>query len=41
MIEILATFRKVEELSNVEPNENESKTLSMAEDYNKLKAILE
>ncbi|CAD8048357.1 unnamed protein product [Paramecium primaurelia] len=41
MIEILTTFRKVEELSNVEPNENESKTLNMAEDYNRLKTILE
>ncbi|CAD8144907.1 unnamed protein product [Paramecium octaurelia] len=41
MIEILANFRKVEELSNDEPNENDTKTLNMAEDYNKLKAILE
>ncbi|CAK88005.1 unnamed protein product (macronuclear) [Paramecium tetraurelia] len=41
MIEILATFRKFEEISHVEPNENESKTLNMAEDYNKLKPILE
>ncbi|CAD8144806.1 unnamed protein product [Paramecium pentaurelia] len=41
MIEILATFRKVEELSNIEPNDNDQKTLNMAEDYNKLKAILE
>ncbi|CAK58303.1 unnamed protein product (macronuclear) [Paramecium tetraurelia] len=41
MIDILATFRKVEELSIADPNENDSKTLNMAEDYNKLKAILE
>lgn len=39
MIDILNSFKKVEELSNIEPNENESKT--MAEDYNRLKTILE
>ncbi|CAD8043283.1 unnamed protein product [Paramecium primaurelia] len=41
MIEILANFRKLEEISNNEPVDNDSKISTMAEDYNKLKNILE
>ncbi|CAD8140122.1 unnamed protein product [Paramecium pentaurelia] len=44
MIEILANFRKLEEIANNEPingSDNDSKISTMAEDYNKLKSILE
>lgn len=44
MIEILANFRKLEEIANNEPlsgSDNDSKISAMAEDYNKLKNILE
>ena len=44
MIEILANFRKIEDIANNEPtlgNDNDSKITNMAEDYNKLKNILE
>ncbi|CAK85454.1 unnamed protein product (macronuclear) [Paramecium tetraurelia] len=41
MIEILANFRKLEEIANNEPVDSDSKISSMAEDYNKLKNILE
>ncbi|CAD8061623.1 unnamed protein product [Paramecium sonneborni] len=44
MIEILANFRKIEEIANNEPiaaSDNDSKISTMAEDYNKLKNILE
>ncbi|CAD8056837.1 unnamed protein product [Paramecium sonneborni] len=41
IVEILASFRKLEEICNIDNSENDQKSQNMAEDYNKLKAILE
>ncbi|CAD8059811.1 unnamed protein product [Paramecium sonneborni] len=41
MIEILSSFRKLEDLFNVENSDNDSKSQTMAEDYDRLKTILE